>query len=249
MSDLKFAGIIPARFASTRFPGKPLALIGGKPMIQRVYEQASLVLENVFVATDNLQIADAVKNFGGKVIMTSTHHQSGTDRCYEALCNCGEEFDVVVNIQGDEPFIHPLQIKALIECFDNQETQIATMAKKISPKDGIDYLENPNHPKLVVNNADEALYFSRSVIPYLKTVHKNEWLEKHLFLKHLGIYAYRTDILSQITTLKPSTLELAESLEQLRWIENGFKIKVCYTDIETIGIDTPEDLAKANAII
>lgn len=249
MSDLKFAGIIPARFASTRFPGKPLALIGGKTMIQRVYEKASSVLKHVYVATDDERIANAVKEFGGNVIITSPNHQSGTDRCYEALCNTGEKFDVVINIQGDEPFIDPSQIKALIDCFDDSQTQIATMAKKISPKDGMAYLENPNHPKLVVNSKDEAMYFSRSVIPYLRGIDKNEWLSKHVYLKHLGIYAYRADILAQITSLTPSTLELAESLEQLRWLENGFRIKVCYTDIETIGIDTPEDLEKANLLL
>ena len=249
MSNLKFVGIIPARFASTRFPGKPLALIGGKTMIQRVYEQASTVLDNVYVATDDERIANAVKEFGGNVIITSPNHQSGTDRCYEALCNTGEKFDVVINIQGDEPFIDPSQIKALMDCFDDWQTQIATMAKKISPKDGMAYLENPNHPKLVVNSKDEAMYFSRSVIPYLRGTDKNEWLSKHVYLKHLGIYAYRADILAQITSLTPSTLELAESLEQLRWLENGFRIKVCYTDIETIGIDTPEDLEKANSLL
>lgn len=249
MSDLKFAGIIPARFASTRFPGKPLALIGGKTMIQRVYEKASSVLKHVYVATDDERIANAVKEFGGNVIITSPNHQSGTDRCYEALCNTGEKFDVVINIQGDEPFIDPSQIKALMDCFDDWQTQIATMAKKISPKDGMAYLENPNHPKLVVNSKDEAMYFSRSVIPYLRGTDKNEWLSKHVYLKHLGIYAYRADILAQITSLTPSTLELAESLEQLRWLENGFRIKVCYTDIETIGIDTPEDLEKANLLL
>lgn len=249
MSDLKFAGIIPARFASTRFPGKPLALIGGKTMIQRVYEKASSVLKHVYVATDDERIANAVKEFGGNVIITSPNHQSGTDRCYEALCNTGEKFDVVINIQGDEPFIDPTQIKALMDCFDDWQTQIATMAKKISPKDGMAYLENPNHPKLVVNSKDEAMYFSRSVIPYLRGTDKNEWLSKHVYLKHLGIYAYRADILAQITSLTPSTLELAESLEQLRWLENGFRIKVCYTDIETIGIDTPEDLEKANSLL
>ena len=249
MSDLKFAGIIPARFASTRFPGKPLALIGGKTMIQRVYEKASSVLKHVYVATDDERIANAVKEFGGNVIITSPNHQSGTDRCYEALCNTGEKFDVVINIQGDEPFIDPTQIKALMDCFDDSQTQIATMAKKISPKDGMAYLENPNHPKLVVNSKDEAMYFSRSVIPYLRGTYKNEWLSKHVYLKHLGIYAYRADILAQITSLTPSTLELAESLEQLRWIENGFRIKICYTDIETIGIDTPEDLEKANLLL
>lgn len=249
MSDLKFAGIIPARFASTRFPGKPLALIGGKTMIQRVYEKASSVLKHVYVATDDERIANAVKEFGGNVIITSPNHQSGTDRCYEALCNTGEKFDVVINIQGDEPFIDPTQIKALMDCFDDSQTQIATMAKKISPKDGMAYLENPNHPKLVVNSKDEAMYFSRSVIPYLRGTDKNEWLSKHVYLKHLGIYAYRADILAQITSLTPSTLELAESLEQLRWLENGFRIKVCYTDIETIGIDTPEDLEKANLLL
>lgn len=248
MSSLKFAGIIPARYASTRFPGKPLAMIAGKTMIQRVYEQAKIALNDVFIATDDKRIADAVEAFGAKVIMTSEHHQSGTDRCYDALCQCSEKFDVVINIQGDEPFIQPEQIHSLINCFDDANTQIATMAKIVTANDKQSYIENSNHPKLVVNKNSEAMYFSRSVIPFIRSEERENWISTFQYLKHIGIYAYRSDILAEITKLSPSSLEKAESLEQLRWLENGYRIKVCYTSTETIGIDTPEDLEKVNAL-
>jgi len=241
---MKFIGIIPARYASTRFPGKPLADMGGKPMIQRVYEQVIKTVDNVYVATDDNRIEEVVKNFGGNVIMTSEQHRSGTDRCYEAYCKIGEGYDAVINIQGDEPFIQPEQIELLKSCFSDNETQIATLVKPFD-KDG-DFektLFNPNTPKVVINHRHEAMYFSRSIIPYIRDVGYMEWLKNQTFYKHIGLYAYRADILKEITSLPQTTLEKAESLEQLRWLENGYKIKVAITHLETIGIDTPEDLA------
>lgn len=242
---MKFIGIIPARYASSRFPGKPLADMNGKPMIQRVYEQVKLVLDDVWVATDDERIAKAVRAFGGNVVITSTEHRSGTDRCNEAYAIINQPFDVVINIQGDEPFIQTSQIEALKNCFDSIDVELATLVKPFKEDDDFELLFNPNSPKVILNKNNEAIYFSRSIIPYIRDVHHTEWLKKHTFYKHIGMYGYRTDILKQITQLKPSLLEVAESLEQLRWIENGYKIKVGFTDIETIGIDTPQDMEKA----
>mgnify|MGYP005614433835 FL=1 len=243
---MKFIGLIPARYASTRFPGKPLALLAGKPVIQHVYEQASKVLDAVYVATDDERIYNKVKEFGGKAVMTSTEHHSGTDRIEEALQKIGGNFDVVVKIQGDEPFIQKSQIDTLCKCFNNKITQIATLGK---PFESIEAVENPNSPKIVIDNNGYAMYFSRSIIPFIRGVEKNEWLKKHTFLKHLGIYAYRANVLNEITKLPQSELELAESLEQLRWLQNGYKIKVGLTDAETVGIDTPDDLRRAEEFI
>ncbi|MDR1562884.1 MAG: 3-deoxy-manno-octulosonate cytidylyltransferase [Dysgonamonadaceae bacterium] len=241
----KFIGIIPARYESTRFPGKPLANIAGKPMIQRVYEQVSNSLESVIVATDDERIFETVISFGGRVVMTSRDHRSGTDRCYEAyLKACGSE-DVVINIQGDEPFIKPSQIEILKTCFESTGTQIATLVKAFSGDTDFETLFNPNTPKVVLNGNNEAIYFSRSVIPYIMGKHHSEWLQAAVFYKHIGIYAYRADVLAKITSLPNSALEKAESLEQLRWIENGYRIKAGITCDETIGIDTPEDLVRA----
>lgn len=242
---MKFIGIIPARYASSRFPGKPLADMVGKPMIQRVYEQVKKVLDEVWVATDDERILKAVENFGGKAILTSPDHKSGTDRCNEAYIKIGNEFDVVINIQGDEPFIQPQQIETLKSCFDSKDVELATLVKPFKKEDGFETLFNPNSPKVMMNKKSEAIYFSRSIVPYIRDVDHTEWLDKHTFYKHIGMYAYRTDILKEITLLPQSSLELAESLEQLRWIENGYKIKVGLTDLETIGIDTPEDMEKA----
>ncbi len=242
---MKFICIIPARYASTRFPGKPLADIAGKIMIQRVYEQALKAIDNVWVATDDFRIYDAVQSFGGKAVMTSENHKSGTDRVYEAYEKIGDESDVVINIQGDEPFIQQQQIEILKDCFDNKDVQLATLVKPFSKEDGFDALFNANSPKVVINKNKEAIYFSRSIIPYVRGVDHTNWLNSILFYKHIGMYAYRSDILREIVQLPQSTLELAESLEQLRWIENGYRIKVGFTDMETIGIDTPEDLDKA----
>ena len=242
---MKFIGIIPARYGSSRFPGKPLADMAGKPMIQRVYEQVKKALDEVWVATDDERILQVVESFGGRAVLTSADHKSGTDRCNEAFSKIGNDFDVIINIQGDEPFIQPQQIETLKTCFDSKETELATLVKPFKKEDGFEVLFNPNSPKVVLNKNSEAIYFSRSIIPYIRDAHHTEWLDKHIFYKHIGMYAYRADVLKKITLLPQSNLELAESLEQLRWIENGYKIKVGLTDIETIGIDTPEDMEKA----
>lgn len=246
---MNFVGIIPARYASTRFPGKPLAKLGGKTVIERVYRQVSKVLDYVYVATDSEQIFNTVISFGGNAIMTSPNHKSGTDRVEEAVNKTGKKFDVVVNIQGDEPFIHGSQIKTICECFDDPQTMIATLGRPFSNNDTIAELENPNSPKIVCDNNNFAMYFSRSIIPYIRNVEKQEWLNSFNYLKHIGLYAYRRNVLSEITQLKQSSLEIAESLEQLRWLQNGYKIKVGITEIETIGIDTPEDLQKAEEFL
>ena len=246
---MKFIGIIPARYASTRFPAKPLALLGGKTVIQRVYEQVAGILDEAYVATDDERIEAAVKAFGGKVVMTSVNHKSGTDRCYEAFTKVGEGYDVIVNIQGDEPFIQPSQLEAIKACFDEDKTQIATLVKPFTSADGFDALENVNSPKVVVDKQMNALYFSRSIIPYQRNADKCEWLQGHTYYKHIGLYAYRAEVLKEITSLPQSSLEKAESLEQLRWLENGYTIKVGITDVETIGIDTPEDLERAERFL
>lgn len=242
---MKFIGIIPARYASTRFPGKPLAMLGEKTVIQRVYEQVKGCFDHLYVATDDKRIANCVKGFGGDVVMTSEQCKNGTERCLEAYRNIGIECDVIVNIQGDEPFIQHRQVEALIRCFDNVATDIATLVKPFDKEDGLERLECPNSPKVVMDADGFAMYFSRSVIPYLRGVEREQWLDKYTFYKHLGIYAYRADVLGEITSLPQSPLEKAESLEQLRWLENGYKIRVGVTDIETVGIDTPDDLERA----
>lgn len=239
----KILGIIPARYASTRFPGKALADISGKPMVQRVYEQAlkSNSLTDVAVATDHTKIYDTVKEFGGKVIMTREDHPSGTDRCYEALIKSGSNYDYVINIQGDEPFIQPRQIDELATLLDGK-TQLATLAAKISDQVS---LSNTGIVKVIFDINGNAIYFSRESLPYFRGVEKSEWLKKHDYYKHVALYAYRSDSLAEITRLKVSSLEKAESLEQLRWIENGYTIRIGLTEHETIGIDTPEDLQRA----
>jgi 3-deoxy-manno-octulosonate cytidylyltransferase (CMP-KDO synthetase) len=249
MNALKFVVIIPARFASTRFPGKPLAEIGGKTMIQRVYEQALKIVVDVYVATDDQRIFDEVERFGGKVVMTSDQHRSGTDRCYEAYTKLQEKYDVIINIQGDEPFIQPEQITALQHCFDDAATDIATLVKKIDSDDTQGVLFNPNSPKVVLGVGNVALYFSRSPIPYLRSVSEKEWASKHVYFKHIGVYAYKASVLKDLTALEPSILEKAESLEQLRWLENGYRIKVGFSEVETVGIDTPDDLEKARKLL
>ena len=246
---LKFIALIPARYASTRFPAKPLAILGGKPVIQRVYEQVARVVESVAVATDDERIASVVESFGGRAIMTSPNHKSGTDRCWEAYQKVGEEYDVVINVQGDEPFIAESQLKAIMECFADDNTDIATLVKPFAEEDGIEALENPNSPKVVLDSESKAIYFSRSVIPYLRGVERSEWLKKHTFYKHIGMYAFRAKALKEVTSLPQSSLELSEKLEQLRWLENGYRIGVGVTNIETIGIDTPEDLCRAEEFL
>lgn len=246
---MTYIGIIPARYASTRFPAKPLALLGGRTVIERVYRQVDGVLDAAVVATDDERIYDTVEAFGGKAVMTGVHHKSGTDRVWEAYERIGVDYDVIVNIQGDEPFIQPSQLQAIQQCFRNQDTQIATLVKPFTPQDGLAALENPNSPKVVVDDSGRALYFSRSVIPYLRGVERSEWLSTHTFYKHIGLYAYRPDVLRQITALPQSPLEMAESLEQLRWLQAGYHIQVGVSQVETIGIDTPEDLARAEEFL
>lgn len=243
---IKVLGIIPARFASTRFPGKPLVDINGKPMIQRVYEQAkkSSYLKDVYVATDDSRIYETVINFGGQAVYTSEQHPSGTDRCYEAarkICDDGIDFNIVVNIQGDEPYIQPDQINLLCSCFDQEDVEIATLVRKI---DNEEDLFNPSVNKVVFDNNFYAIYFSRQAIPYMQDENRSEWVKKCSYYKHIGIYAYRFETLKTITLLEQTTLEKAESLEQLRWIENGFKIRVEITENESFSVDTPEDLSK-----
>ena len=243
---MNYTAIIPARYASTRFPGKPLALLGGKTVIQRVYEQVSTVIDEVFVATDDERIFREVERFGGRAVMTSPNHRSGTDRIQEAVETIGTKADVIINVQGDEPFIQPSQIKELCRQFDNPTTQIATLGKPFSEMKAV---ENENSPKIVLDNNGFALYFSRSVIPFVRGIDRSLWLEKFPFLKHIGLYAYRREVLREITQLPPSSLEQAESLEQLRWLQNGYRIRVGLTDVETIGIDTPDDLEKAEEFL
>lgn len=218
-------------------------------MIQRVYEQVGKVLDDVYVATDDDRIKNTVEGFGGKAIMTSPNHKSGTDRIEEAVEKIGGDFDVVINIQGDEPFIHESQIKELCACFDDADTQIATLGKPFTAEMGMKALENPNSPKIVVDNRGYAMYFSRSVIPYIRNTRREEWIGQFPYLKHIGLYAYRREVLRQVTQLPQSSLEIAESLEQLRWLQNGYKIKVGLTDVETVGIDTPEDLQRAETYL
>jgi 3-deoxy-manno-octulosonate cytidylyltransferase (CMP-KDO synthetase) len=240
---MKFIAIIPARFQSTRFPGKPLALINDKPMIQWVYENVVKAVEDAWVATDDERILKAVENFGGKAVKTLSTHQSGTDRCAEAarIIAAKTDFDVVINVQGDEPFIQPVQVELLKSCFES-ETDIATLIKRIETTEE---LFNPNRPKVVTDNQQNALYFSRSTIPFIRGTENENWLSKNTFWAHIGMYAYKTDVLQRISMLKHGDLEMAESLEQLRWLENGFKIKTAVTEHQSIGIDTPQDLTQA----
>ncbi|MDQ1151316.1 3-deoxy-manno-octulosonate cytidylyltransferase [Sphingobacterium zeae] len=239
---MKFLGIIPARYASSRFPGKPLIDIEGKTMIQRVYEQVkkSTRLDEVVVATDDQRIADNVLSFGGQVVMTAPHHQSGTDRCAEVITQM-PGYDIVINIQGDEPFINPAQIDLLATCFEAPDTQIATLVMEITLEQE---LFNVNIPKVVRNTKGEAIFFSRQTIPFLRAVEKDQWLQRQTFYKHIGIYAYQVDTLKALTQLPISMLEEAEALEQLRWLENGYAIQTAITTHETVAVDTKEDLSK-----
>lgn len=245
MNTSNFVAVIPARYASSRFPGKPLAIIGGKMMIERVWLQVKKVIDHVYIATDDVRIADAVKSFGGEVIMTSPEHKSGTDRINEAVKYIHKDIDVVINIQGDEPFIDPHQIEEIMRCFSDKDTKIATLVRKFDKSQGVEALVNPNTPKVVIDKNMNACYFSRAVLPYVRGRELADAINDIEFYTHIGIYAYRKDVLREITALEQSPLELAESLEQLRWIENGYKIKVGISNSTTIGIDTPEDLKHA----
>ena len=243
---MKFIAIIPARYASTRFPGKPLAMLGGKPVIQRVYEQATAVLGEAYVATDDERIFQAVEAFGGRAVMTRSDHRSGTDRIEEAAEKIQTNADVIINVQGDEPFIQASQIKTLMHLFDDPTTQIGTLGKRFETMEAA---KNSNSPKIVCDRRGFALYFSRSVIPFVRGKEESTWMEHYPFLKHLGIYAYRRKALHEVTQLAQTPLEIAESLEQLRWLENGYRIRVGITDVETVGIDTPEDLQRAEEFL
>ncbi len=254
-------GLIPARWASSRFPGKPLAQIGGKPMIQRVYEQARKALDTVVVATDDSRIFDCVTAFGGQAVMTRSDHRCGTERCLEAYetilahpeaygltpqAVSNEQDIVVVNVQGDEPFIQPEQIRLLLGCFP---AEIATLVKPFRANDTWEQLANPNTPKVAVSKDGRALLFSRSVIPYFRGVPQDEWLGRTQYYGHIGMYAYRGDVLRQIVSLPMSELERTESLEQLRWLDNGYTIRVAVSEQSSVGIDTPEDLQRAEQFL
>ncbi|MBD5316465.1 MAG: 3-deoxy-manno-octulosonate cytidylyltransferase [Bacteroides sp.] len=245
-----FIGIIPARYASTRFPGKPLAKIGGVPMIQRVVERARMALDRVIVATDDVRIADCVAAFGGEAVMTSESHRSGTDRCREAYEASGSDADVVINVQGDEPFIEPAQIEALKGCFEaDPDVELATLVRRFDPALGWDALFNANTPKVVRDERGNAVWFSRSIIPYVRNYPWQEWIDHAEFFTHVGMYGYRADTLAAITQLPQSPAEIAESLEQLRWLQNGYQIRSAVTDLPTIGIDTPDDLHRAEEML
>lgn len=246
---MRTLAIIPARYASTRFPGKPLARLGGKYVIEHVYCRTKAAVDDVVVATDDSRIMEAVESFGGRAVMTSAEHRSGTDRCYEALQYIGGDYDIVINVQGDEPFIDPRQIEQLIACFSSPDTDIATLVKPFSEAEGITALESMNTPKVVFGRDMRALYFSRSVIPALRDVERRRWLSEGRYFKHIGIYAFRHEVLGRVTALEQSPLEQSEKLEQLRWLENGYNIHVAITDIETIGIDTPDELQRAEEVL
>lgn len=246
---MKVLAIIPARYASMRFPAKPLAMLGGKPIVQRVYEQVSKGVERVVVATDDERIFNAVAAFGGEVVMTSKEHRCGTDRCNEACDKIGFDEGIVINVQGDEPFVQLEHIELLKRGFEDEKTDIMTLATPFAESDGTEALENPNSPKVAISKQGHALYFSRSVVPYLRGVERGEWLQRHTFYKHLGLYAFRREVLREVTALEPTPLEQAEKLEQLRWLESGYTIGVGITNTTTIGIDTPEDLERAEVYL
>ena len=240
---MKVIGIIPSRYASTRFPSKPLAMIKGKTMIQRVWEQAwKSKLDAVVVATDDMRIADEVLKFGGQYVLTDPNHRSGTDRCREALYMVEGQYDAVVNIQGDEPFIDPAQINQVIELIGRDDTQLASLAKRIEDEDE---LFSPNVVKVVMDKQGNALYFSRNPIPFMRNLDRDKWLQKGEYYKHIGLYAYKTETLCQIAEMQSTALEMAESLEQLRWLENGLRIRMGVTQLESLSIDTQEDYEKA----
>jgi 3-deoxy-manno-octulosonate cytidylyltransferase (CMP-KDO synthetase) len=251
-NPLRVIGIIPARYDSTRFPGKPLVIINGISMIQRVYKQAQKCegLTKVYVATDDERIEAHVNSFGGNVIMTSPKHRTGTERVSEVAERLqhhdpGHPWDVVLNIQGDEPYINPLQIDSLISCFRDKDVQIATLIHQI---DTPDELTDPNVIKVIIDKTKRALCFTRTPLPFIRGVDQKEWLKHHVYYKHIGLYAYRTQILEIISRLKPSPIEIAESLEQMRWIENGFSLHTELTDLDSISVDTPDDLLKLTNI-
>lgn len=247
---MKYICLIPARYESSRFPGKPLAKIGGEEMIIRVCRQVEKTGIDLAVATDDERIFKCVESAGYRAVMTSSMHKSGTERVEEAYRNLGSDADVVINIQGDEPFILPSQIEKLINLFDNDDSvEIATLSKPFNPNDGFDALFDPNLVKLIYDDNFNALYFSRSIIPYIRKTDWKNWLKEYNFHTHIGIYGYKAETLKRIVSLPQSTLEKAESLEQLRWLQNGYKIRVGITEFSTIGIDTVEDLQRAEKML
>ena len=246
---MRIAAIIPARYHSTRLPAKPLQKLGGKSIIEWVYHAVKAVIEDVVVATDDVRIAEEVERFGGCAIMTSKAHRSGTDRCAEALTKMGGDYDIVVNVQGDEPFIRREHIEALIACFNNPETEIATLAKPMTSAEDVADIHKPNSVKVVTDLRGRALYFSRAAIPFQRDVEQSEWSKHHTYLKHIGIYAFRAQTLRDVTSLDTSSLEQTEKLEQLRWLEHGYYISVAKTPYATMGIDTPEDLQRAEKML
>lgn len=246
---MRIAAIIPARYHSTRLPAKPLQKLGGKSIIEWVYSAVKAVIKDVVVATDDVRIAEEVERFGGCAIMTSEAHRSGTDRCAEALTKMGGDYDVVINVQGDEPFIRREHIEALITCFNNPETEIATLAKPMTSAEDMADIHNPNNVKVVTDLRGRALYFSRAAIPFQRDVEQSEWSKHHTYLKHIGIYAFRAQTLRAVTSLEASSLEQTEKLEQLRWLEHGYYISVAKTPYATMGIDTPEDLQRAEEML
>lgn len=246
---MRIAAIIPARYHSTRLPAKPLQKLGGKSIIEWVYGAVKAVVEDVVVATDDVRIAEEVERFGGCAIMTSEAHHSGTDRCAEALTKIGGDYDVVINVQGDEPFIRREHIEALIACFNNPETEIATLAKPMTCVEDVADIHNPNNVKVVTDLRGRALYFSRAAIPFQRDVEQSEWSKHHTYLKHIGVYAFRAQTLKAVTSLEVSSLEQTEKLEQLRWLEHGYYISVAKTPYATVGIDTPEDLQRAEKML
>jgi 3-deoxy-manno-octulosonate cytidylyltransferase (CMP-KDO synthetase) len=246
---MRIAAIIPARYHSTRLPAKPLQKLGGKSIIEWVYSAVKAVIKDVVVATDDVRIAEEVERFGGCAIMTSEAHRSGTDRCAEALTKMGGDYDIVVNVQGDEPFIRKEHIEALIACFNNPETEIATLAKPMTSAEDMADIHNPNNVKVVTDLRGRALYFSRAAIPFQRDVEQSEWSKRHTYLKHIGIYAFRAQTLRAVTSLEVSSLEQTEKLEQLRWLEHGYYISVAKTPYATMGIDTPEDLQRAEKML
>lgn len=247
--EKKIIGIIPARYGSSRFPGKPLAMLGDKPMIQHVYERVASLLPEAAVATDDERIYNVVKGFGGVAVMTSTEHRSGTDRCFEAYNVLGSDADVIINIQGDEPFIAKSQIESVVACFADDSVRIASLARPFDKSKGFEALFDSNLVKVVMDSDYNALYFSRSIIPYVRNYKWEEWLDHAQFYTHVGLYAYTADTLRHICRLPQSPLELAESLEQLRWLQAGYRIRMAITEEPNFGIDTPADLAEAEKFL
>lgn len=246
---MRVLAIIPARYASTRFPAKPLAVLGRRCIIEWVYRAVSAAIDDVVVATDDRRIADAVEAFGGRVVMTSSEHRCGTERCAEALLRVGQDYDVVINVQGDEPFVSAEQLRGLVAMFEDESVDIATLATPITEHEGVATLEDPNVVKVVMSQTGRALYFSRSPIPFVRGCSVESAVAKGIYYRHVGIYGFRASTLSEVVALEASSLEQLESLEQLRWLDAGYNMKVGITHHRSIGIDTPEDLCRAEAML